>query len=504
MKLRQLLEFDNIVVQCHDYPDADTVATGFALYSYLCDNNKNVRLVYSGEKEISKPNLLMMIRKLCIPLEYVKSLEKPQLLVTVDCLYGEKNVTKLKAENFASIDHHAVNADNKSEMTEIRSNYGSCSSVIAKMLEEEGINYNEKPDVATALYYGLFMDTNGFSEISHPADRDLRDFAEYDNILIQILRNTNLSLEELNIAGDALKSVRYCGEHRFAITQAKPCDPNILGFIGDLVLQVEDVDACVVCCKAVQHGIKLSVRSCSNDMHADELARSITDGIGNGGGHHQKAGGFIKTDKLGEECGDIVEYIKDRVHKAFEKFEILYAGNIDISGFNMKEYRKLPQRLGFTRSTDILPSGSKICIRTLEADFNIDTADDIYIMISPTGSIYPINYEKFLNTYEVTEGDFAFENPPEYTPRIINLCSSCNDSLAGNLLQYAKNCISKSKATVFAKQLETAVKLYTKWDNANYMVGLPGDYIAARTDDKTDVYIISKKLFETTYVLNEE
>ena len=57
---------------------------------------------------------------------------------------------------------------------------------------------------------------------------------------INILRNTNLSLEELDIAGDALHSVTYCKEHRFAITQARPCDPNILGFISDLILQVED------------------------------------------------------------------------------------------------------------------------------------------------------------------------------------------------------------------------------------------------------------------------
>ena len=35
MRLCELLKFDDIVIQCHDYPDADTVASGLALYRYL-------------------------------------------------------------------------------------------------------------------------------------------------------------------------------------------------------------------------------------------------------------------------------------------------------------------------------------------------------------------------------------------------------------------------------------------------------------------------------------
>lgn len=498
MKLSELICYDEIVIQCHDYPDADTVASGFAVYEYLKTRVRNVSLVYSGEKEISKPNLTMMIEKLNIPISYVKELRKPKLLLTVDCVYGERNVSCFEAENYASIDHHTVNGEIRSSMYEIRENYGSCSSVVAKMLEEEGIDFNRNADVATALYYGLYMDTNGFSEISHPADRDLRDFADFDWMTINILRNTNLSLEELDIAGDALHSVTYCKEHRFAITQARPCDPNILGFISDLILQVEEVDICIVCCQATQHGIKLSVRSCINDMRADELAKKITEGIGNGGGHHQKSGGFIKSDLMGE-VSDIVEFIKDKVHNAFESFEIYNADTLDASQFDMKPYVKLPQRLGYTLSTDIMPSGSKICIRTFEADLNVETSEDIYIMISQTGGIYPINREKFLKTYTTENENYVFEETPEYSPRIINLCSGCNDSLSGNLLEYAKACTSKSGASVLAVPIERNLKLYTKWDKQNYMVGVPGDYLAVRTDDLSDFYIIKKKIFEATY-----
>lgn len=499
MELKDLLAFDDIVIQCHDFPDADSVATGFALFRYLTEREKKARLIYSGAKEITKPNLLLMIDKLGIPLEYVKNIDCPQLLVTVDCFFSEKNVTHFQAQNYAAIDHHSVKAA-PGGMVEIRSNYGSCSSLIAKMYEEEGISYNRDSDVATALYYGLYMDTNGFSEVCHPADRDLRDFAAYDMLLIQLLKNTNLSLDELNIAGDALNSVCYDDNYRFAITEAKPCDPNILGFISDLVLQVEGVDVCVVYSKAFQHGIKLSIRSCTNDMRADELAKIVTDGVGNGGGHFQKAGGFISGEGIGTE--DVKEFITARVTEAFERYEILNADNFDASGFDLKKYRKLPQMVGYTLSTDILPEGSKICIRTLEADFNIDTDPETYIMISQTGSIYPISKTKFINTYEPCGEAFSFENTPEYPPRIISVNAGNSESLVGSLLRYARTCRSKEEAIVLADRLDRHVKLYTKWDKVNYMSGQPGDYIAVREDDRSDVYIVSRRQFETIYNLS--
>ena len=45
MKLSELLEFSEIVIQCHDNPDADAIASGFALYTYFGEKGKKVSLV---------------------------------------------------------------------------------------------------------------------------------------------------------------------------------------------------------------------------------------------------------------------------------------------------------------------------------------------------------------------------------------------------------------------------------------------------------------------------
>ena len=54
MKLSDLLEYDDIVVQCHDNPDADAIASGFGVYSYLKAMGKDVRFIYSGNFIITK------------------------------------------------------------------------------------------------------------------------------------------------------------------------------------------------------------------------------------------------------------------------------------------------------------------------------------------------------------------------------------------------------------------------------------------------------------------
>ena len=51
MRLEALLKFDDIVIQCHDDPDADTIASGFALQTYLESQGKKTGLVYSGPRK---------------------------------------------------------------------------------------------------------------------------------------------------------------------------------------------------------------------------------------------------------------------------------------------------------------------------------------------------------------------------------------------------------------------------------------------------------------------
>lgn len=144
MRLSDLLSYDNIVVQCHDNPDADAIGSGFGVYHYLKSQGKKVRFVYGGRYRIQKSNLVLMVQELNIPIEYEAQLEKPELLVTVDCQYGEGNVTHFEAAEVAVIDHHQVGGELPA-LSEVRSNLGSCSTLVKELYEaEKGISTRTK------------------------------------------------------------------------------------------------------------------------------------------------------------------------------------------------------------------------------------------------------------------------------------------------------------------------------------------------------------------------
>lgn len=491
MRLEELLEYSSIVIQCHDFPDADAISSGFGVYTYLKKQGKTVRLVYGGKKEMTKPNLIIMVEQLEIPLEYVTELPETELLLTVDCVYGEGNVTRFPAKKVAVIDHHLCNRT-VSELMEVRSGYGSCASVVAELLRAEGVAINEDTALATALYYGLYSDTNAFGELNHPADKDLRDFAKYDVSVFTLLKNSNLSLEEMQIAGDALKHYRYRQDYRFAVVQAKPCDPNILGFISDLLLQADGVDTCVVFCK-MPSGLKMSVRSCVPSVRAAELLEYVIDGIGSGGGHMQKAGGYIPNDNLPEENADLNVFMAERLEGYYNSFDVLYAKDAPIDTTELSLFQKCPLVVGYLPSLSLYPAGTELCVRTLEADLQVTASEDLYLMFGIFGEVYPIRRENFEASYERTER--RPEIIAEYEPTVIVR----DEPMKQRLLTLAKGCIPKKGVPIFARPLTKALKLYTAWDEENYMYGRPGDYVAVRQGNPTDVYIIMGRVFEKTY-----
>lgn len=391
MKLSKLLKYNQIIVQCHDNPDADAIASGYAIYTYLKEHGKDVRLVYGGRNVIRKSNLVMMIKELEIPIENVRhtSKEEPtELLITVDCQHGEGNVTHYPAETVAVIDHHRV-SKKLPKLQEVQSNLGACSTLVWNMLKDEGMDPNENENLATALYYGLYTDTGRLEEIYHEKDMELRDNAKYNVGLITKLRNANISIEELETAGAALLRCDYNEQYRFAVVKAGPCDPNVLGLISDMVLEVDAIDVCVVF-SVMPNAVKLSVRSCEESIKANELAAKLCMGIGSGGGHLVKAGGTIQMNLLTKEyeaycrridteprmvldetggaerpsMSAIKSFLEDRMIEYFENKEQIEAVIFDLDGTLLNTLYDLTDSVNWALEKYGLPSRSMEEVRS--------------------------------------------------------------------------------------------------------------------------------------------
>lgn len=227
MQLEALLEYDDIVIQCHDDPDADTIVSGLALQRYLESEGKKPKLVYSGPRRISKGNLIKMVKLFNIDITHTEPWERaenpPELLITVDCQDGESNVTSLPHRELAVIDHHRAEGGGQAgrgALREVRSNYGACSTILWSMLKDAGF----QPDTAlsSALYYGLYMDTVEFKSLAsaHSRDQEMRkelESGELDRAGIEQLKRANLNAKTIQILGKVISELHIYRKFHFAV-----------------------------------------------------------------------------------------------------------------------------------------------------------------------------------------------------------------------------------------------------------------------------------------------
>lgn len=493
MFLEQFCQYQKIVIQCHDNPDADTIGAGFALYQYFFWQGKQVSMVYGGSQPVSKPNMLQMLEMLHIPLEHVDQLPETDLLLLVDCQYKEGNVTCFEAPQVACIDHHRE-GERLTYPNYIKSNYGSCCTVCWSLLRETDFQVNENANLATAMYFGLYQDTGAFSEISHPMDKDMHDALVVNQYQMNQLVNANLTAEELILAGEGLSNAIFNEEYKYALLEMEPCDSNVLGIIADLLIQVDSIEMCIVY-NQLDYGIKYSVRSCTNEINAAQVAKYLAGDYGNGGGHYNKAGGYIvpkEAKKVKAQC-DFQEYFQEKMRTYFSNCQLIYARKHTFYTKKLTKYRNLPIIYGVIPLAEYVKGGTPLVIRTLEGDLELLVGEDRYLMVGSRGEIYPISREKFGRMYHMIDGNALIKS--SYEPTVIN----SNNGHVYSLKEYVRACRPNIDYYVYAKPLECNMKLFTRWDESQYLWGNIGDYLVFDSEDKKEVSIIAKDIFEETY-----
>ncbi len=396
---------------------------------------------------------------------------------------------KFKAEHIAIIDHHPQeNFD--VEQCRIQTHLGSCATLAWCMLLEEGYPVSDNVNLCTALYYGLYTDTNQFSELFNPMDMDMKDELTYNKGLFGQFRNSNLSLKELEIAGIAMIRYNYNTDYHFAVIKAQPCDPNILGLISDFLLQVEEIDTCVVY-NEINDGFKLSVRSCIREVNANELVIYLTEGVGTGGGHREKAGGFISQRMFEEQFPGLHSeaYFNNRMTDYFEEYTLIIAKEQEIDLSQMQLYKRRKDVICYIKLTDIAEENQRISLRSESSVLDIIVDAEKYFVIERSGVLRMIPQERFEKYMRPLEGEMPkdYYNKPDSLPTVKNW----TDGNSSPLSDYIRLCQPTEEFCIYAKELEQCVKVFPKWSDENYMKGMKGDYLAASEDDIHNIFIES-------------
>ena len=287
---------DEVFVQPHNVPDPDAIASSFGLQQLLVRLGVQCQIVY--EDEIEKANSVTMLTAFGIEMQHsadVHSLGAEDWTVLVDVQKENANLTDLVTDEVACIDHHQYNGPQGYRFEDVRPEVGSCSAIIAEYYRDADLEPTSS--VATAMVYGILMDTDNLTRGASALDIDSFYwlYKYVDMSRINDLKANEISVGDLQDYAQAFNSVEVYDEIGFL--RLENANDSLLGAASDIVVTISGVNV-VVSYSIRQGGIKFSTRSVTPRVNAGALVRHIVDGHGIGGGHDSMAGGFIKDENF--------------------------------------------------------------------------------------------------------------------------------------------------------------------------------------------------------------
>jgi nanoRNase/pAp phosphatase (c-di-AMP/oligoRNAs hydrolase) len=280
-----------LLIQTHDYPDIDAVASAWALSALLERHGIHSACVYRGE--IRSRSLSRLVAELKIRISPAPPSQARACIIVVDGSPSNGNVELFQGELLAVVDHHRKVARPAAPFVDIRAEVAACATIVRSYWEE--MNLGLPRDTATALLAGLQSDTDFFSSRASPMDFDayIALLRSGDWALASRIVKSVLSLDELGYIQRAVRDAEVRDRLFYAIVPG-PCAQEVLAVLADFTLRVEEIDVAVVV--GTNEGeVHLSVRCKNPDISAFELVRKALSGIGSGGGHPHSAGGIVPS-----------------------------------------------------------------------------------------------------------------------------------------------------------------------------------------------------------------
>ncbi len=307
-KLVSLLKGHKVYIQTHNYPDPDAMASALGLQVFLKNHKVDSILCYDGKIEkLSTKRMLDVFQFEIYNIADITDMQETDYIVTVDAQKYNANITDFIGEEVACIDHHPTVIPCDYLYKDVRYT-GACATLITEYFKESNTPLDS--NTATALLYGLRVDTNNLTRGVTPLDIDMFSYLyEYvDEDKLSAMSNSNMELKDLQAYGAAIENIKIFDNIGFAEIPFD-CPDGLIAMVSDFILDLDVVEFSVVYATR-EDGLKFSVRSELSWLNAGEIIAEALDGIGSGGGHATMAGGFVPAEnieKLGYLYNDEVE-----------------------------------------------------------------------------------------------------------------------------------------------------------------------------------------------------
>jgi nanoRNase/pAp phosphatase (c-di-AMP/oligoRNAs hydrolase) len=295
-ELITLLKGHRVFIQTHNFPDPDAIASAYGLQVLLAKFNIKTIICHHGNVE--RTATANMVSEFGIKMttdDDLKDMTEQDYIITVDSQKGNANILDLAGEEVACIDHHPTFCEADYKYKDIRI-VGSCATIIADYYRTYKIDMPE--DVATALLYGLKMDTKDFTRGVTELDVTIYSylFPKANNMLIRRFQSGVIQYDELESFVDAMRNIEIFNGVAFAYLNYS-CVDAFVATISDFILNLDVVNFVVVYSHKGK-GFKFSVRSELDELNAGQIVAEALKDCGSGGGHKSMAGGYADETKI--------------------------------------------------------------------------------------------------------------------------------------------------------------------------------------------------------------
>lgn len=306
---RYFTDADRVLILLHNDPDPDAMASGLALRNIL--RRTKATAILGTLQGVTRPENLRMANLLDIQVESIvpaalAEFERVALVDVQPHYFGEL----LKSVDLV-IDHHPPQPGYSAVFRDIRSDYGSTSTILTEHLRAVDVNISER--TATALLYAIKSDTLFFNRQANRVDLEAFSFLYplADATLIRKMEGSEVTLERLEYVRKAFDAGKREDQVFCAFMGETPRE-DLIAYTADFYLQLEDIKWTIIA-GVVNHMLVLSVRNLGYSRNAGEYVRKHFSSLGSAGGHRAMAKAVVPMaafrDKFGAIDGESVSQL---------------------------------------------------------------------------------------------------------------------------------------------------------------------------------------------------
>ena len=312
-RLKRILEEEEeIAILMHPNPDPDAMGAAIGIQDIANSVRTETTIYYPGQIRHQQNRAFQTVLDLDFSrLDDVGDIEEGTvLLVDQNRPRGFQGSETLEPDMV--VDHHPGGGTG-TLFTDVRTTYGSCTTIVAEYFRELGAKISEgegpngdpeelrlTPEVATGLMYGIMADTDhltkGCSEAEFAASSYL--YPAIDEDLLHRIANPQVTSEVLEIKATAIKDRVVNGS--FAIADVGEVnDVDAIPHAAEELVQLEGISA-VVIYGSKEGTIHLSGRSIDDRVHMGRTLDTVFESVpmASAGGHARMGGGQVPLSYL--------------------------------------------------------------------------------------------------------------------------------------------------------------------------------------------------------------